>query len=325
MGHIRKASCDILLMVCFTACSISPKTTTGENRVSTQTINDKPSITQTESLAPSITPTLTITPTIGPPPDLELTNVTIYPDTFDKAGQDYFLMGRVRNNTESIMTFSDYDLVFKFIFEIWEYNSAFFALDYVHVKYLEEVTLGIDISRKMNCILYPGDEGVFYYETISNRTDYLLDETVKEYNGPLGIWYTYESYYHTEPNLPLYYHPKTENIVFSKENGELIFDYDIVDMPNLLNPSNVSRVYSWLILYDRNGKIINILKKWLAEMPGLTYGGTFHVHSETGVSPNEMAYFHPVYKLTPEMIENVDHLEVLNEFEEMDTCRKIRT
>lgn len=223
------------------------------------------------------------------------------------------------------MTFGNFDLVFKFIFEVWEYNSDYFVQKYIHLKYIDEATLGIERSRKMNCILYPGDEGVFYFETISNRDEYLLNETMKEYSGSLGIWYTYESFYHTEPDLPSYYHPKTKNIVFSKENGELIFDYDIVDIPNLLNPSNVSRVYSWLILYDKNGKIINILKKWLAEMPGLTYGGSFHVHSGTGVSPNEMEYFHPVYNLTPEMIEQVDHLEVFNEFEEMDTCRKTST
>ena len=98
----------------------------------------------------------------------------------------------------------------------------------------------------MNCILYPGDEGIVYYQTSSGRhqDDYLIDETRKEYSGPLGIWYTYESFYYNEPDISLNYHPGTENLVFTKENGELIFDYDIVEYTGFTrHKSHSSSVY----------------------------------------------------------------------------------
>jgi hypothetical protein len=147
---------------------------------------------------------------------------------------------------------------------------------------------------------------------------------MRDYSGPLGIWYTYQSYYHTDPELPLHYRPGTENLEFSKENGAITFDYDIVNIPNLLDPGHESLVSTWLILLDKEGKILNILKKYLDEMPGLTYGGSFHVHSSTAASPGALNYFHPFMEITPEMIEQTDHLEVFNEFEESDTCKKYR-
>jgi hypothetical protein len=322
----------ILIMVMFFLCGcerteapVNGATQISANLLPTKAATDTailPIATQT----PTETPSPTVTPTQGPPPDLELKDAAIYPTTFMEAGQDYYLMGRVKNNTQKIMTFSDDDLIFSFIFDVWEYNSNIYARDYEHVRYKDDMELGTGYSRKMNCILYPGDEGVFYYMTRSGKSikDYLIYETTKDYSGPLGIWYTYQSYYHTDPELPLHYHPATENLEFSKENGAITFDYDVVNIPNLLDPGHTAQVYSWSILLDKDGKIINILKKRLKEMPGLKFGGSFHVHSSTTTSPGASEYFHPFMKITPEMVEQTDHLEVFNEFEEGNTCRKYR-
>jgi hypothetical protein len=290
----------------------------------TAAVTHTPFLTRTPTSTKTWVPSST--PTIGPPPDLELKDVAIYPTTFMEAGQDYYLMGRVKNNTKEIMTFSDDDLIFSFIFDVWYYNSDIYAKDYEHVRYKDDARLGSGYGRHMNCILYPGDEGVFYYMTqsLQNVNDYLVYETMPEYSGPLGIWYTYQSYYHADPQLPMHYHPGMENLQYSKENGVITFDYDVVNIPNLLDISHYSELNSWLILLDKEGNIINILKKLLGELPGLKYGGSFHVHSSTASSPGAYDYFRPFMEITPDMIEQTEHLEVFNEFEEGNTCKKYR-
>jgi hypothetical protein len=319
------------MLIWLAGCSQGIATTGGASQ-----INSVPSHTDAEISIPSTQPTVTLTQTVTPPPtytpysgtppDLELKDVSIYPTTFTETGQRYFLLGRVKNNTNEIMTFSPQDIIFSFTFDVWEYNSDIFAKQFEHVRYKDDVEIQEGYSSRMNCILYPGEEGVFNYSTLSNKSvaDYLVYETLKEYSGPLGVWYSYESYYHTDPKLPLYYHPGTENLEFSKENGVLTFDYDIVNIPDLLDMSHTSLVYTWLIFKNKSGKIINILKKDLGEMPELKYGGSFHVHSSTATLPSAYEHFHPFLEITPEMIEQTNQLEVFNEFQEHLTCRKVR-
>jgi hypothetical protein len=324
-----KSAMLFLMMAWMASCTQITVPAGGASQVNigasqTKVESSMPPETPTAALTRTVTPPPTYTPYSGPTPGLELKDVAIYPTTFTESGQEYFLMGRVKNNTNEIMTFSPHDAIFSFTFDVWEYNSDLVAQEYRHVVYKVDNEIDQGYLSKMNCILYPGETGIFNSRTRSNRSDYLLYETMKEYSGPLGVWYTYESNYYTVPELPLYYHPGTENLVFTKENGALIFDYDIVNIPNLLQRSNESQVYSWLILLDKEGRIINIMKKRLAEMPGLEYGGSFHIHSSTDVSPRAYEYFHPFMEITPEMIEQTDRLEVLNEFQEHDTCSKVR-
>jgi hypothetical protein len=324
---MKRKTTAILIFIAINLLAGCAQTTgiaVGTSRKPTWTENTV--FTSAESLTQTVTPPPTFTPTSGPPPDLELKDVAIYPTTFMEASQDYYLMGRVKNNTKKIMVLSEDDLIFSFTFDVWYYNSDIYAKDYEHVRYKDDVKLGSDRWRQMNCILYPGDEGVFYYMTYSGRyKDYIVYETMPDYSGPLGIWYTYQSYYHTDPELPLHYHPGMENLQYSKENGVITFDYDVVNIPNLLDISNYSELNSWLILLDKEGNIINILKKLLGEMPGLKYGGSFHVHSSTAATPGAYDYFRPFMEITPEMIEQTDHLEVFNEFEESNICIKQRS
>jgi hypothetical protein len=322
----------LVISTLFTAC--------GAEAIPTQAADPQVTIPQPTTVVTKTdlmtdTPTATntwipsSTPTIGPPPDLELKNVIIYPEhgDFDQVFQKYYLFGRVRNNTQSTIVISDDDMIFRFQFEVWEHNIDF--EEFRHLKYSEEVTQGIDQWRIMNCILYPGDEGIVYYQTRSggHQNDYLINETRTEYSGPLGIWYAYESFYYNEPDIPLNYHPGTENLVFTKENGELIIDYDIVDIPDLLDTNHIAQAYTWVIMYDKEGQIINVLQKRLATIPGFKFGKPFHIHGRTGSGGEKHEQFYPPnisnsLELTPEMIERTNHLEIINEFEENNMCHK---
>jgi hypothetical protein len=326
MKKARKAI-FLSLLIWLAGCSQSTAPLGGKSQIlsipsQTEAALNTPTISLTPTITPTNTPWPTRTLTQGPPPDMELKDVAIYPTTFTEARQPYFILGRVKNNTNKIMTFGARDKIFTFTFDVWEYNSSIYAKNYSHVVYNEDVTLHFGYESRMNCILYPGEEGVFNYETRSNRSDYLVDETIDDYSGPLGIWYSYQSYYTITPKMPLYYHPGTENLQFSKEDGGITFDYDVVNIPKLLDPGHESGIFSWLILLDKDGKIINILKKSLGELRGSESGDSFlHVHSSTAVPPGEYGYFHPFMEITPEMIDRTDHLEVFTEFlEAMGPC-----
>jgi hypothetical protein len=285
-----------------------------------------PSRTRTNTPLPShtftstVTLTPTITSTIGPPPDLEITNLTIYPESFERAGQAYFLLGRMRNNTDQIMIFHGYEKVFDFEFTLWEHTSDFYFTGYHHRIYKDKFIYFRDLEE-MSCLLYPNEEGIIFFRTPSIDAEEILYEEMEEHRGPLGIWFTYEGFFDTVEGIPLYYHPKTANLVFTKEPGILRFDYDIVDMPNLIDMSHVSQVISWLFLYNKDGKIINLLMKRLSEMPGLTYGGTFHIHASTKEFVYDpLKHFLSAVELTNEMIDQVDHIEVFTEFRESPYC-----
>lgn len=320
MKQTRNAAVAFFLALLLTACSVGPGTASTGSQGATPFLTEQPTLTQTITITPTITPTMTNTPTISPPPDLELMDVKIYPETYNIIGQTYTLLGRVRNNTNMIMIFREEDLIFKFVFEVWEFDSLG-KPSYRHAKYSEEIKLGTDMGRKMNCILYPGDEGVLFYNTRSVSKVYILHEDRDKYEGSLGFWYTYESFYHTQPDLPLYYHPIAENLTYEKKDGELAVDFDVSIHKLLREGVYGSSIYSWIILYDENGNNINILKKRLNEMSGLVYGGTFHFHSSTAASDYSQEYMRPAVEMTSEMIERTDHIDVFIEFEEGSTCR----
>jgi hypothetical protein len=280
-----------------------------------------PSAFMTRTPTPTNTWIPSSTPTIGPPPDLELTNITVYPQygSFEHIGQKYTLLGQTRNNTDQIMVFHDRTPAFEFTFEVWEFD-AWNEKVYRHIKYSEEKKQGYDYSRIMNCILYPGEEGIFMGYTYSLSDNYIIYEKPQNHDGPLGFWITsYEAIYKEEPNLRLDYHPKTENLSFKIEKEDLVFDYD-VKIPNI--EAYTSRIISYIVLLDKDGKIINILKKSLGELGGVDIGITYHVHGTTATPISERdKYFRPQVELTQEMIENIAQLEILNEFEESFTCR----
>jgi hypothetical protein len=282
---------------------------------------------ETATPTPFDTSIQTITPTIGPPPDLELTNISITPTTFDQWGQTYYLLGRIRNNTDKTMLLHGPDpLFFRFEFEVWEYEADRAMFDknlYTHVKYIDEAGLtNIKGQKILNCILYPGEEGIFNYFTNSNpdAEKLIFDERFENYSGPLGIWYTYESFFDTRADLPLNLHPKAENITFIRDQAQLKFEYDIIGTPEKIMDVNYAVLNTWVILYDKNGKIINILYKILNNLEGFSWGKIIHVRGNSIDTAFNYRFERP-FELTQEMIDAVDHLEIINEFEEGNICR----
>lgn len=212
MGNFKHSAACAIMMLWFTACSTTPVTTgrpSGTDggpssiptAVFTRTITKTPTISPTPTV--TSTPTITLTPT--PPPDVELTNITIYPDTYNIVGQGYKLMARIRNNTNTTMVLYDTKKVFSFSIELWEYDQQMkYNQDprFFHANYQFDVSAGA-YRRLMNCILYPGEEGV----AVVGFSSYgKLDEERKNYNGPLGVWYGYQSFYDTKPDLPQGFH-----------------------------------------------------------------------------------------------------------------------
>jgi hypothetical protein len=157
----------LVISTLFTAC--------GMETIPAQATLANPTAAKTKTTALTYTPTSTntwvpsSTPTIGPPPDLELKDVTIYPETNFEVRQRYYLMGKVRNNSNSIMQFKGKYVAFKFNFEVWEYDKLDkegpSIYDYYHIKFTYEFWPGHDSNyRSMNCFLFPGEEGVVFFE-----------------------------------------------------------------------------------------------------------------------------------------------------------------
>jgi hypothetical protein len=296
-----------------------------------QVLTPLPSYTRAKPTSTPIPPTVTSTntwipsstPTVGPPPDLELMNVSIIPtgDTADLK-TDFYLLGRVRNNTDQIMWFNYKDVPIKFTFERWGYDSG--MGEYFHDIYGDapKMSYDPDYYRIMNCFLYPGDIGVIMFKTPAESTSRDF-HWVEQHDGPSGLWLlSYESFYKVKPDLRLDWHPKAENLEYSIKDGALEFTFDIYV------PESERGVYSflksWTILMDKDGEIINILYKNLDQMGGMTGGTTYHVHATTATPQSDrMNYLIPKMKITPEMIDQIDSIEIFAEEEDGDICSKI--
>jgi hypothetical protein len=283
--------------------------------------------TPTVSPTPTITPTLTIAPTPTPPPDLELLDVTVYPNTYNVVGQSYALMGRIRNDTNTTMLLYDDKKAFNFHIESWEYDQQgklFEDPEYFHYIYQFDLEVGWD-HKNMNCILYPGEEGVLAFKFSSRgHVQDIKSEHMTTYNGPLGVWYTYTSSYDTKSDLPKGFHYKVENLTFQDKDGVIVFDFDLYIPNDHLYPDWNYLHPIWVIFYDKDGKIIDILQKDLVHYyPGYYVGKTLHIHSSTGMTNQQPEYFDPTIDLTSEMAAQVDHLEVLSELNEEPVCTRV--
>jgi hypothetical protein len=295
-----------------------------------QVLTPLPSYTRAKPTSTPIPPTVTSTntwipsstPTVGPPPDLELMNVSMYlVDEIASVYSDYYFFGRVKNNTDQIMWFNYKDVPFKFTFDRWGFDQG--MGQYYHDIYEDtpKMSYDPDYYRIMNCFLYPGDIGVIMFTTPAETTSRDF-HWVEQHDGPSGLWLlSYESFYKVKPDLRLDWHPKAENLEYSIKDGALVFDYDI------FVPTGKKGIFatlkSWTILIDKNEKIINILYKNLETMGGMINGKTYHVHATTATPQSDrLNYFIPKMELTPEMMEQVDHIEIFAEQEEGMTCRE---
>jgi hypothetical protein len=323
MKIIIKITVLILLMATAVSCTSTPIVAPSGQTAAT---NGSLGPTETQPLVatetPTVTATSTITSTPTPPPDLELTNVTISPDDYNVVGQEHVLMGRIRNNTNTTMLLFSEKKAFSFNIEMWEYD--------LHVKYNRDqayyhsisqydIEVGSD-QKTMNCILYPGEEGVIVFG-FNDATMSSTFEQKTTYSGPLGVWYTYQSYYDTKPNIPTGYHNKAENVTFQKKYGGIVFDFDLQLLDKVLYPDFYVDQPTWVMLYDKDGKIIDILYMDMAHYyPGFSKGRLLHVHSPTSDAITDKAYFKAAVPVTSEMADQVDHIEVFSELEEQPIC-----
>jgi hypothetical protein len=93
----------------------------------------------------------------------------------------------------------------------------------------------------------------------------------------------------------------------------LEFEYDIVDIPKLGPDIQYAELWTWLILYDKNGKIINYLTKMINEKDDFKWGTSFHVSGNT-IGHTQGTIIYSFMALTPKIIQSIDHIEVMNEF-----------
>jgi hypothetical protein len=332
---IFPAACVVLFTACSNGSPASPIASLGKTAY---TASAAPSATTT--LTPSITPTPTVTPTPTitftptPPPDLEFTEMSILPDTYDEVRQDYLIMGRMRNNTNTIMQFRGKFVAFRFNFEIWDwdkYNKES-GPNYHHAKFHYDIAatnegfIGRDL-RNINCILFPGEEGIIYFDI--NYTSFYkkaekegISEYVDFYDGPVGLWYTYESFYETDPTIPRAYRIEAQNVQFIKLTTVMSFSFDVdLTQKHIFHYAGYTHS-AWVIVYDKDQKIINILYSDISRFPRYDGEHAVHIEGDTmNVTHGGYAtHFSPATKMTPEMIERADRIEVMTEIEEPQVC-----
>ncbi len=161
------------IIILLSGCSQTSMTAIGMNtdiKIPTKT----PAMTLTMSSVPTktTTHTKTITPTQGPPPELELINISIFPEHENMVGDYYNIFGRIRNNTDKIMVFFSKDIVIIFNIDVWQRDKnadGTYRGYAIHSQYIDKAERGGELSRSMNCILYPHEEGIYYYNSQSNR------------------------------------------------------------------------------------------------------------------------------------------------------------
>ena len=314
MGNYKHCAAYAILMLFFTACSITP-VTNGETGGTDGGPSSIPTtaythiITKTPTISP--TPTVTATPTFTPtpPPDLELTDVTILPNTYNVVDQNYSIMARLRNNTDTTMVIFDVPTVLKMTFDRWEYDEQGKMDRGPYYHSLDTGDLQPSEGYYMNFIIYPGEEGVVAFEMfdLSSTDDHMISNQDK-YDGPLGITYTYQSFNHFRPDLPTYYHTKAENVTFQIKDYSVAYDFDL-NVPALPIMGVATSVEYYVIFYDKNNKIIDVMQKYMNHYPGFEFGKKLHIHDNTA-----SAIFTEIFlDMTSDMASQVDHLDIINE------------
>ena len=87
------------------------------------------------------------------------------------------------------------------------------------------------------------------------------------------------------------------------------------------NSYDATLIYTWVILYDSQERIVNILFRDIGGIPGWKRGEDFHIHGNTSASYSDKEkYFRPVREITSEMIESITRIEVLTEYTEGKMC-----
>jgi hypothetical protein len=284
---------------------------------------------------PTVEPMVTASP--GPAPALELFNVT-----FPKNQHGVAFLAEMRNNTNQAMIFPGWeDALHLGVEEWWADGGA-----YYHGKYDVNIHPGPD-EKKMNCILYPGEKGIVafdFYNFCAGNKKKCISQWEKLESPPPQLGYRlnyYEAHYrsweeiyniypHTcGPKLFEQYHPSPENLKYEIRDGGIIINYDM----NLILPdykSNYQQL-SWVILYDDEGRIFNVLYTDLIfrNTPHKYFqSGRYHIY---GIGGSEMQkqwetpaidnqWWQPFGVLGDEEMSRVARIRVFNEMSDYDIC-----
>lgn len=294
----------------------------GPGGVTASIITQKPSITRRNTPTPSQTLPPTITPTSTRIPDLEIFNDIIIENTKPTTGTVFF--GKIRNNTDTTMILPARENAFIFNFERYQLYGEKFSHDILGPFGLKPGVYGKD-GPNSNCILYPHEEGAIFFTLfrsleqlpgfVSNR------EEIESYDGPLGFTYTYSGTYTSAPELPSKYHPKPENVTYEIKNGNIYFEYDINVPAPMDKEHEKGMVLGFLIMYDSDGKIVNVLFTDIRSYLPLPnrYDHIVHMHGQSpdGDVPEHWQWY---ILLTEDQLKVIDHIELLFEVQYEGIC-----
>jgi hypothetical protein len=300
--------------------------------------SDTPSAPPTETPTATAIPTAApfVTPSPGPAPELELFNVTI---------RGYFLFAETRNNTGEAMIFPGRENGLRVNLEQWRLHPAGV---YIHDTIEALIQPGTEYRRSMNCLLYPGDGGVVIInlsQICDSKSSVCKGEELNAPPTQLGYQLTgYQGFYKRWEEIKNLYpfnwhpgdlygkfHPEVRNLVYTIEGNEIIIDFDIeYVIPEYLYTSATE--HSWIILYGKNGEIVNILdyETPICATPGCGVSGNYHFYG-VGSNSNPMGtkwekpgvitqWWRPAFMLTEEDLDRVDHIRVLFEIQSKSLC-----
>ncbi|MBN1439698.1 MAG: hypothetical protein JW929_09835 [Anaerolineales bacterium] len=272
------------------------------------------------------TPTRTLTPTISPTatqvPDLEIVNARLLDNRYTLTGGIFFL-GKIRNNTSTPMLLPAREIAFTFYFEDYQTFGDIFWHDTVGPLGVMPGIFG-QSGPQSNCVLYPHEEGViFFRRLLLEKLDGFaaVREELDEYDGPLGMTYTYTSTYSPAPEMPDYYHPSVENLEYRIDGGVIYFEYDISVPAPKKKGTDRGMVMGFLILYDKNGDVLNVLYHDIRSF--LPYEAPYdHLVHMLGQAPGGDVPFqwYRLMEFTKEDLEKVDHVEMFFELQYEGIC-----
>jgi hypothetical protein len=300
-----------------------------------------PTVTPTATEIPTVQPM--VTPSPGPAPDLEIMNVNIYND---KSNQSIF-MGEIRNNTSEAMIFPAKEARLRLNIEEWE------SWGYRYYYHLYDVNIQPYESyfyRRMPCILYPGETGVLTFNLGQVCIEShgceggIIDELSTppkqlgyRLNGYKAFPRRWEDLKGISPFTEYYpvqlddrINTQALNLTYRIQGLEIIVEFDVdAYVPiyaGVMNPS------AWIVLFGKQGDILDILTGFptYCEGVGCFDSKRYHLYgvgNNSGVLTNKSAtpgvyidWFHPVVKLTPEILQQVDHIQVFNEIGDGNLC-----
>lgn len=319
---VAMTACCLLLALAtscsLASCGMNPTLTASPNLSVQETLETQGAFIPTETkpltFSKISTPTVAATPTAATQP-LEILSVG-----FTRQYGGISLLGKIRNNTESLVYFHGEDLGLRIRFSEWRMLNPW---EYEHLT-LDPVVpiLTSSAQRFVNCFLYPGETGVVAVklDCESENGCKEIEETSPNPPSALEIVWEYSSQPHPFPDDPPApgLHLSAQDLQFFVKEDILFFRFKI-EVPNLES----GYINYRLLLKDRDGTPLNVLA-WY------TYFNSSRGESMTisnWASPNGYdgwrVYGDAADSLVPLTSETMDRLEQIEVFVEYEInhCR----